>query len=240
MTRMTSKTSRRIPVVLSRHVVAVAALLCATLFAPVAAQANSFTVRLGYLSPRGDSRLWSENVTTFDYVVNDFGGFFGGAEFDLELNEYLDIAMGVDGYSRSVASRYRDFVRDDGSEVLQDVSLRVVPVTFGVRFLPIGKFHVLLPYVAGGLGLYPFEYREQGEFIDFDTAEIFGATYFDRGVGMGGYVAAGLEASLTPSFSVGGEFRRHFVSARHGGDFGSYGDFDLDARQLSFGFTFRF
>ena len=57
MTRMTSKTSRRIPVVLSRHVVAVAALLCATLFAPVAAQANSFTVRLGYLSPRGDSRL---------------------------------------------------------------------------------------------------------------------------------------------------------------------------------------
>ncbi len=235
-----SKTSRRVPVVLSRHFVAVAALICATLFAPVAAQANSFTVRLGYLSPRGDSRLWSENVATFDYVVNDFNGFFGGAEFDLELNEYLDIAMGVDGYSRSVASRYRDFVRDDGTEVLQDVSLRVIPVTFGVRFFPIGKFHVLLPYVAGGFGLYPFEYREQGEFIDFDTAEIFGATYFDRGVGTGGYVAAGLEASLAPSFSVGGELRRHFVSAGHGGDFGSYGDFDLDARQLSFGFTFRF
>jgi Outer membrane protein beta-barrel domain len=225
---------------LSRRFLAFTVLLGATVLVPTSARANSFTVRLGYLSPRGDSRLWSENVAAFDYVVNDFNGLIGGAELDLALNEFLDIAMGVDGYSRSLATHYRDFVRDDGTEVFHDVSLRVIPVTFGARFLPIGKFHVLLPYVAGGFGLYPFEYREQGDFIDFGTAEIFGTAYFDRGVGTGVYAAAGLEASLSPRFAVTGEYRRHFVAAGHSGDFGSYRDFDLDASQLSFGFTFRF
>ena len=231
-------TSRRVPVVLSRLSIAIAALT--TLFLPQAAQANSFTVRLGYLSPRGESRLWSENVATFDYVVNDFNSLFGGAEFGLELNEFLDLAVGVDGYHRSVDSHYRDFVRDDGTEVIHDVSLRVVPITFGARFFPVGKFHLLLPYVAGGFGLYPFEYRERGEFIDFQTAEIFGATYEDRGVGTGAFAAAGLEASLTRSVFVVGEYRRHFASAGHSGEFGNYGDFDLASGQVSFGFTFRF
>jgi hypothetical protein len=218
----------------------VAAWIGTVLFAPISAEANSFTIRLGYLAPRGDSRLWAENVATFDHVVDDFNWIFGGAELAIDLNEYVDIALGVDGYSRSIGSHYRDFVRDDGTEVFHDARLRVVPMTFGGRLLPLGKFHALRPYVAGGFGLYAFEYREHGEFIDFATAEIFGASYSDRGVGAGAYAAAGLEASLSRSFSLMGEYRRHFVSAGHGGDFDSYGDFDLDAAQLGFGLTFRF
>jgi hypothetical protein len=228
-----------VPAGLSRAFAA-AAWIGGVLFAPVVAEANSFTIRLGYLAPRGDSRLWSENVATFDRAVDDFNWIFGGAELDIELSEYFDLALGVDGYSRSISSHYRDFVRDDGTEVFHEAGLRVVPITFGGRLLPIGKFHALRPYVAGGFGLYPFEYWEHGEFIDFATAEIFGASYVDQGVGAGAYAAAGLEASLSRSISVMGEYRRHFVSAGHGGDFGAYGDFDLDAGQLGFGFAFRF
>ena len=220
--------------------VAAIAVLTGSLITPIVAEANSFTIRIGYQTPHGNSRLWSENVATFDYAVDDFDWIFGGAEFDLELNEYFDMAMGVDGYSRSISSRYRDFVRDDGTEVLHDTNLRVIPITFGGRFLPVGKFHLLRPYVGGGFGLYPFEYRERGDFIDFATADIFGTTYGDRGVGVGAYLAAGLEASLSRSFALTGEYRRHFVSADHGGDFGGYGDFDLDATQLALGLTFRF
>ena len=217
-----------------------AALILGTLLVTVPTEANSFSIRLGLFSPRGDSQLWAENVGTFDYRVNDFNSLFAGVAFDVELNEYVDVEMGVDGYSRTVASRYRDFVRDDGSEVVQDIRLRVAPIILGVRFFPAGKFHVLLPYVSGGLGLYVYEYREEGEFIDFETTEIFGAAFYDRGVGAGLYAAAGLEASLTPGFLVFGEFRRHFVRAEHGGDFASFGDFDLGATQLGFGITFRF
>lgn len=217
-----------------------AALILGTLLVAVPIQADSFTIRLGLFSPRGESRLWAENVETFDYAVTDFNSLFAGVEFDVELNEYVDVAMGVDGYSRVVASRYRDFVRNDGTEVVQDVRLRVAPITVGARFLPIGKFHALLPYVSGGLGLYVYEYREEGEFIDFETTEIFGAVFYDRGVAPGLYAAAGLEVSLTPGCLVFGEVRRHVVRAEHDRDFASFGDFDLDATQLSVGITFRF
>jgi hypothetical protein len=218
----------------------IALLLCLLLLGSVTADAASVAFRVGQYAPRGKSDLWFENEETFDFLVSDFNYPFGGVEFAIELNEFVDFAFGVDVYSRRVTTNYRDFVRDDGTEIIHDARLTVVPVTSGVRFLPLGKFHVVVPYVTGGLGLYPYEYREEGEFIDFATFDIFGAVFLDRGVGFGAYGAAGIEVSLTRGFLVFGEVRRHWVWTNHGGDFREFGDFDLDARQIAFGFTLRF
>ncbi|MFQ5789964.1 MAG: outer membrane beta-barrel protein [Acidobacteriota bacterium] len=204
------------------------------------AKASSIAVRLGFFSPRGESQLWEDNVQTFDLAVSDFNSVFGGVEFALELNEFVDLAVGVDGYSRTVASRYRDFVRDDGTEIEQEIRLTVAPVTVGLRVLPLGKFRSLVPYVAGGFGLYPFEYREEGEFIDFETFDIFGDVFLDPGVGVGAYAAAGLEVGVTRAVSVFGEYRRHWAGVDHGGDFDGFGEFDLDADVVGFGFNIRF
>lgn len=215
-------------------------LLFVFLFDAVAAEASSFAVRVGRYAPKGESALWIENVETFDVLVSDFNYPFGGVEFAFEISEFVDLAFGVDVYRRRVATNYRDFVYDDGAEILQDLRLTVVPVTSGVKFFPIGKFHVLRPYVAGGFGLYPYEYVEEGEFVDFDTFEIFTAFFRDSGVGFGTYAAAGVEAAISRSFLLFGEYRRHWVWANHGGDFRAFGDFDLDASQLGFGFLVRF
>ena len=52
--------------------------------------------------------------------------------------------------------------------------MEVTPVTAGVKFLPLGKFRRVSPYVGGGFGLYVYEYQEEGEFIDFDVpSEMF-------------------------------------------------------------------
>jgi hypothetical protein len=204
------------------------------------AEAGSFAFRIGQFAPKGESDLWAENVATFNVEVDDFNYVFGGGEFTFELSEFADFAMGVDIYSRRVSTHYREFVRDDGTEVRQDMKLSVIPLTAGVRFMPIGKFHVVFPYVAGGFGLYVYEYVEEGEYIDFATWDIFGARFQDNGVGYGGYAAAGLEARVSQGFSVFGEYRRHWVLVQHGGDFRDYGDFDLDATQIAFGFVFRF
>ncbi len=215
-------------------------LLVAMLFLARSGQAGSFTVRIGKYSPVGNSELWLENTETFNVLVSDFNFIFGGAEFTVELNEFVDLAFGVDVYSRRVNTHYREFVRDDGTEIRQEMSLTVVPLTTGLRFLPLGKFRIVSPYVAGGFGLYPYEYKEQGEFIDFVTFDVFDARFRDSGIGFGGYAAAGIEVTVTRGFLVFGEYRRHWVWAQHGGDFWDYGDFDLDASQIAFGFTARF
>jgi hypothetical protein len=217
-----------------------AILIFPLLLGAVSAQAGSIALRVGRFSPKGGSDLWVQNIQDFDVAVSDFNHIFGGVEFAIELSEFVDVTVGVDGYSRRVATNYRDYVRDDGTEIRQDFRLTVAPITGGVKFLPAGKFHVLLPYVAGGFGLYPYEYVEEGEFIDFATFEIFGARFRDSGVGWGTYAAAGLEVAVSRSVLLFGEYRRHWVRAEHDGDFRAFGDFDLDSSQLAFGFIFRF
>jgi len=203
-------------------------------------EAHSLAFRLGRFSPSPQGALWQENLETFDIGLQDFDSISGGVEFALELNEFFDLAVGIDGYSETVASRYRDFVRDDGSEIVQELRLSVAPITAGLRFLPAGKFRFLIPYVAGGVGLYPYEYREEGEFIDFETFDVFGAAFYDDGLGTGLYAAAGVEVPVTRRFTVFGEYRRHWVWGEHHQDFAGFGDFELDLEQIQFGVNLRF
>jgi hypothetical protein len=203
-------------------------------------EASSIAFRLGRFAPNPEGELWRDNADTFELELADLNSISGGVEFALELNEFLDFTVGVDGYSRTVFTRYRDFVRDDGSEIEQELRLSVAPVTAGMRFLPAGKFRALIPYVAGGVGLYPYEYREEGEFIDFQTFDIFGGTFIDRGLGTGLYAAFGLEVPVARRLTVFGEFRRHWVWAQHKEDFSDFGDFRLNLRQIQFGVNLRF
>jgi hypothetical protein len=203
-------------------------------------EAASIAVRIGKISLRGQSVLWEENLATFDVRMRDFDTAFGGVELGVELNEFVDLTIGVDGFSRTVRSNYRDYVYQDGSEIEQDLRLSVVPITFGVKFLPVGKFQKFIPYVAGGLGIYPYEYREEGDFIDFSTFDIFYERFEDNGVGTGLYGAAGVEVAVSRGFFLFGELRGHWADAEHQEDFVDFGDFDLSSYQVGFGFTVRF
>lgn len=204
------------------------------------ASAHSVALRLGTFSPRIDSGLWDDNLETFTIERDDFDAFVGGVEVAVELSEYADLALGVETSSRTVFSMYRDFVRDDGTEIVQDLTWRTTPVTAGVRVLPLGRFRRLVPYVTGGGGLYLYQYREEGEFIDFDTLDIFGDVFIDRGLAFGGYLGAGAEVGVSELVFVFGEFRRHWVQGTHGDDFEGFGGFDLTSNQLTFGASLRF
>ena len=218
-----------------------AVLLCVISFLPVPlASAHSVAFRLGRFAPRIDSSLWAENLETFTLARGDFDALAGGVELAIELNEYLDLAFGVESSSRTAFTSYRDFVRDDSTEIIQDLSLRTIPVTAGLRLLPIGKSHRIFPYVSGGAGFYFYEYREEGEFIDFSNFDIFNDTFVDRGLAYGAYLACGVEARVSPMIFVFGEYRRHWARGTHEGDFRGFGSFDLAAHQGSFGVKLRF
>ncbi len=221
--------------------VKVAAVFCIPLCLLTAvADAHSVALRLGAFAPRIESDLWEENLATFTIERSDFDALIGGIEVSIELSELVDLTFGVETSSSNVFSNYRDFVFEDGSEILQDLTLRTTPVTAGVRVFPIGKLHRVFPYVTGGAGFYVYEYREEGEFVDFDTFDIEGDLFIDRGVAYGGYFGAGVEVGLSELAYVFAEYRRHWARGTHGGDFRGFGGFDLSANQMSFGVNLRF
>ena len=49
---------------------------------------------------------------------------------------------------------YTDFVNANGTEIEQDLKLRIVPFTATVRFLPLGHHDGVEPYIGAGVGVF--------------------------------------------------------------------------------------
>ena len=109
-------------------------------------------------------------------------------------------------YSKKVPSVYRDLVDIDGSEIEQDLRLRIVPLTATVRLLPLGRGAPMQPYIGGGVAVLAWRYSEVGEFVDFSDFSIFRGTFVGSGTRAAPLVVGGVRFPIG-SLDVGGEIR---------------------------------
>jgi opacity protein-like surface antigen len=208
---------------------------------------HAVSFNLGYFAVRGEDSRVDNDVLLADlndlvFEVGDFSGFTFGGEYLFGVNEYLEVGAGVGYYSKEVTSVYREFVDSDGTEIAQDLSLRIVPMTATVRFLPIGRNASVQPYVGAGIGIFNWRYTEVGEFVDFnDNNAIFRNRYIADGTSVGPVILAGLRAPVGDLFSVGGEIRWQRAEGDGLLDEGFLDDkIDLGGWTTSFQFSFRF
>lgn len=182
-----------------------------------AAAQQTLNVSLGGFTPRGfDARVSGDTlVENRDFLVfemSDFNGAAVAGEWLLPLGEYFEAGAGIGFYRRTVPTVYEDFVDNDGTEIDQDLRLRLVPVSFTVRVLPLGQSNGVQPYVGGGLGIFNWRYSESGEFVDFRDNSIFRETYVADGNETGPIAFGGIRFA-GDAFSVGGEVRYHAAEA---------------------------
>ena len=78
----------------------------------------------------------------------------------------FDAGLGVGFYQRTVPAVDDDFVNADGTEIEQDLKLRIVPFTATVRLLPLGHHDGIEPYIGAGVGVFNYRYSETGQFVD--------------------------------------------------------------------------
>lgn len=180
---------------------AAAALACAGALllhaAPAGAQ-QTLNVSLGYFTVRGeDARVEHDvlnshrNLLVFE--VADFNGAAVGAEWLVPVGNFIEGGAGIGFSRRTVPSVYDAFVDADGSEVDQDLRLRIVPIAFTMRVLPLGQTSPVQPYVGGGVGIFSWRYSESGEFIDFARRNaIFREQYVGSGSATGPVVLGGI------------------------------------------------
>jgi hypothetical protein len=110
-----------------------------------------------------------------------------------------------------VPTVYTDFVNTNGTEIFQDLKLRVIPFSATVRFLPLGHDNPVQPYVGAGVGVFAWRYSETGQFIDNDN-NIFTDTFVGSGGEVGPLVLGGLRFGVGP-MGVGGEIRWQHAKA---------------------------
>jgi opacity protein-like surface antigen len=171
---------------------------------------SSIGFNLGYFSIRGEDSRVEDDVLLADladllFEVKDFNSAQVGAEWLIGVGDFLEAGVGIGFQQRTVPSIYRDFLDFDGSEIEQDLKLRIVPMSATVRFLPIGRGGVE-PYVGAGIGVFNWRYSETGEFIDAN-GDVFRDRFSDSGNAVGPVVLGGIRFPVADVFTVGGELR---------------------------------
>jgi opacity protein-like surface antigen len=175
---------------------------------------NAIGFNVGFFAVRGiDSRVdddvlvadLSQGQYSLAFDVADFNGVTFGGEYVAGIGDYLEAGFGVGLYQNTVHSVYAQKVRDDGSELEQDLKLRIVPLTATVRFLPIGR-RGFTPYVGAGIGAFNWHYSEVGEFI-FSGDVTDNDRFVADGWAAGPVVLGGVRVPVSDALTVGGELR---------------------------------
>ena len=169
---------------------------------PASAQTvQSVQFNFGGFTPRGaDSRslndLLLNNTDFLAFSIKDFKHPVINGEWSVAFGNRVEAGVGVGFYNRHVDTNYRDLVNQDGSELIQTLGLRVVPVTAVVRFMPVGKTGHLQPYIGGGVGFSVWRYSESGQFVDANY-NVFRARYASNGTTTAPLFLFGLKAPLS-------------------------------------------
>jgi hypothetical protein len=209
---------------------------------PSASWASGLEARIGGFAPRAESDLFFDDAELYTVGKNDWRGVYGGVEYSFGLNDRVELGLHVDGYSRRVSTVYRDYVRDDRSEIAQDLRLSIVPLGFTLRLLPLGDRAAVSPYLAVGGDVFFYRYVEFGYFIDFysDDLDIVDDSFLSEGAVFGGHAAGGLRVPIGDDFALTGEVRYQFAPVKRMQDDFRNNRLDLNGVSATVGIRLRF
>lgn len=153
-----------------------------------------------------DVLIADNDFLTFD--MSDFNGPTIGGEWLIPLGGYVEAGAGLSFSRRTVPSVYTNYVNANGSEVDQELRLRLVPIDLTVRLLPLGQRSTFQPYVGAGLSVINWRYSEFGNFINFSLPDrpVYSAEYVADGTNTGPVFVGGARWA-DGGISVGGEVR---------------------------------
>ena len=248
-----------------RLVVPLALLLVA---APAAAQSRDFLFshpratlgfRLGFAAPAGRSEIFdfvsdelSHPGTDGDEPLDrgDFAGLDVQGELAIRVHDRIDIALNVAHSESSTRSEFSDFIGTDDLPIEQTTEFSRTPVTIGLkgylrdRGRSVSRFawvpYGWAPYVTVGGGFVVYDFDQRGEFVDFETLDVFRATYESDGTAGAAHAGAGLELSLGRHLLATGEARYLWSNAEMSRDFVDFDDIDLSGAQIALGLALRF
>jgi opacity protein-like surface antigen len=158
------------------------------------------------LDSRTEGDVLFADLDSLVFDIKDFNGPTITGEYLVGLGDYLEAGFSAGYYKQSAPSIYRNTVNANGSEIEQELKLRIVPLTATARFLPIGHRSVE-PYVGAGVGAFRWRYSETGQFVDFRDNSIFNATFAASGTAWGPVILGGVRFPLGEMWDLGGEVR---------------------------------
>jgi len=201
---------------------------------------NTIRLRAGIFQPNGDSQYWDQRERDFTGDENDFEDLIFGVDYVHMMTERLGVLVSGSYWEGENTAAFLDFEDDFGNDITHDTSLEVTSLDLGLVYHFLRRDAAVSPYIGGGIGFYGYDLEESGDFIDFDTFDIFRGTFTAEGNTVGGFFLAGLEIPIGRQAGIFGEARWDWASDELEDDFNGFGELDLSGVQIVGGVAFRF
>jgi hypothetical protein len=211
----------------------------------------SWTMRVGGAQPAAEGEIYNFFTRELTIDRDDFKSVAWGGDLGIRVHPQIDALFSVTVARSSTRSEFRDWVDENDQPIEQVTRLRRTPLTAGVKFYPLDRGRELgryafiparfLPYigVAGGVMLYRLE--QEGDFVDFQTEEIFTDYLESSGTAPTAHVFGGSELWLLSRLGLNVEARYMWASANLQEAFEDVDEkIDLRGFQLTAGLSVRF
>lgn len=209
-----------------------------------------FSVFGGWALPRASGDVFDFVSDELTLSSGDFGAVTGGLDVAVRITPRLDLTFGFDASASREQSEYREWLGADDLPIIQDTEFSRRSLTAGLRLhlLPRGKAVSQLvwvpaafsPWLGGGAGLTWYRFEQQGEFVDYETFDIFEDQFISDGNGPMAYLSGGVDVSLAPSWIMTLQGRYSWASSEMDRDWIGFDNIDLAGLQATVGFGFRF
>lgn len=204
----------------------------------------------GYGFARASGDIYDFITTEHTLDRRDFDSPYIGGEIAIRVTNQLDLALGVGYQQTSKQSEFRDWVDADLLPIQQVTELEQIPLTASLRYFPldrgqkVGRFAWIprkyTPFVSAGAGVVQYSLQQFGDFVDYDTEEIFSDDFRTDDSAFMAQAGAGLNISLTQQILFSFEGRYRWSSGDLEGDFVGFDPIDLNGVQLIGGLAVRF
>jgi hypothetical protein len=214
------------------------------------APTGSFTLEGGWALASAGSDLFSFTTNQLTLRRGDFSSPTFGGNVALQLSSRTNVTISVSSAGMHKASEFRHFIDNNSQPIEQSTSFQRVPILVGVKqYLTqpgrsIGRLAWIpsrfTPYVGAAGGVTWYQFKQAGDFIDFNTNDVFSDSYRSQGWGPAAEVLAGIDYSVGPRYAVTTEAKYLWSHSPLSSDFSGFHNLDLSGLATTVGFTVRF
>jgi hypothetical protein len=207
------------------------------------------SVRAGYAGASATGDLFDFATSNLTLNRGDFGSPTAGAELGFPVAPRLDVALSVDYAAAMRHSEDRRFLDNNQQPIEQTTSFRRVPLMATARLSltsrgrSVGRLawvpSRVVPWIGAGVGTMWYRFRQEGDFVDYQTLIVFPATIETSGWAGAVQGLGGVDISLSPRLALTGDARYTWSHAKPDGGFQSFDKIDLSGVTAGLGLTIR-
>ena len=215
--------------------------------------AGSFSLRGGYALANAGSGVFDDAVTQLTLDKRDFSSWAFGGDISYAPTPRLDLVFDGQVSIASRNSEFREFIDNNDKPIEQATKFSRIPLTVDLKYYvtdrgrEVSQFAYIpsryATYIGVGAGAMYYRFKQNGDFIDFDTdnLEVFSTSIEDSGWTPTVNGLAGFDYSLGPWLALSFEGRYQWARAQLDPDtFVGYDKIDLSGFTGTVGFRVRF